>query len=100
VLKFDAQSNLLWRAEVAGFAYAIAIGQDDGVLLTGSTVADPPDLLLMGLQADGSVKWSRESDLGAGDDAGFDLAEDADGSIVVTGQAGDELWVGRFEHDD
>ena len=100
MLKIDPQSTLSWRVEVSGFVHAIAVGQDDRILLTGRTVADPSDLLLMELAADGSVRWSSETDLGAGAGGGLDLAEDADGSIVVTGHAGDDLWVGRFDRVD
>jgi hypothetical protein len=82
------------------------VADDDGnVFVVGSSIGKQPDyptdLVVIKLDPDNNVVWTRNHDQG-GHDAGRRVAIATDGSIVVGGDVGDtvhDVWIQKYTED-
>jgi uncharacterized delta-60 repeat protein len=109
VVKLAADGSLAWQRTWEGpdqFANdrgtEVAVAPDGSVYVTGSTLGQRGDVLLLKFSSDGALLWQRRWD-GGGTERGESVAVGSDGSIYVTGGTnsfGDShLLVLRFAPD-
>tara|TARA_R110000737_G_scaffold2302_2_gene6474 strand:- start:2830 stop:4173 length:1344 start_codon:yes stop_codon:yes gene_type:complete len=99
MIKLDEEGNLIWEQTYGGsqfdLAQAVVQSKDGGFLITGNTKSDDKDsslnngendIWLVKTNAFGDLVWEKSFG-GSGLDFGFDLLENADGSILIVGES-------------
>jgi hypothetical protein len=92
VVKFAANGSLTWQriwngTTVRGLGRPdVAVGSDGSVYVTGVTVANGNDAVLLKFDASGTLQWERTWG-GAASDESFAVATAADGSAYIAGTA-------------
>jgi uncharacterized delta-60 repeat protein len=105
VVKHGADGTIAWQRTWEGpdtfgidIGTDVAVASDGSVYVTGSTLGNAEDALLVKFSADGSLLWQKRWDTGATERAEA-VAIGADGSIYVVGGTssfGNSLFVLRF----
>lgn len=108
VVKHAADGTIAWQRTWEGpdqfgndEGTDIAAASDGSVYVTGSTLGNRGDVLLLKLASDGTLVWQQRWD-GGGTERGEAVAVAPDGSVYVAGGTssfGDSLFVLRFAPD-
>jgi hypothetical protein len=99
MIKLDEDGNLIWEQTYGGsqfdLAQAVVQSKDGGFLIVGNTKSDDKnstinygenDIWVVKTNAFGNLVWQKSFG-GSGLDFGYDLLENADGSIIVVGES-------------
>tara|TARA_R110002051_G_scaffold73135_5_gene132755 strand:+ start:16387 stop:17730 length:1344 start_codon:yes stop_codon:yes gene_type:complete len=99
MIKLDEDGNLIWEQTYGGsqfdLAQAVVQSKDGGFLIAGNTKSDDKnstinygenDIWVVKTNAFGNLVWQKSFG-GSGLDFGYDLLENADGSIIVVGES-------------
>lgn len=101
--KHDADGEEMWTRTFDGGAeddaQAIAVGDDDQIVVVGSTQIESNDydVWVRKYSAEGGVVWTDvHAGAAGGRDRGGDVAVGDDLSVAVIGTEGDDIWVRKY----
>ena len=102
LIKTDSIGNVLWSKSTGGIgnevAFTIRQTNDGGYILIGDTYSfgvGGVDILLLKIDSNGSILWSKTYG-GLGDDFGRDVLQSADGGYMIAG-FGDSFALGKSD---